>query len=407
MRIHNGHVISVAAFLVPTLAFYAPLGIAPLFAATAVGALIIAWRDRELGVLVSTGAIIPFGLFLLWTVASLAWSIDPDEGISKLPRLAAMLVCGVIVCGAAAKLDAEGGRHLCTMLVWGVVLALAVIAIERISDAPVRRLFGREFVDQNNLLNSFNRGATVIALMVWPATMVMLRHARSAAVVMIVATIAVLASLQSTAATIGLCIGILAFAATMAAPRRLPQILGIVTAVFIMLGPWIYGWALDPARLQIDAVALEKNHPIFPRSAYHRLLIWKFTSDRIMERPVLGWGINTSRVIPGGKKNLDQSEAALPLHPHNGVLQLWLELGAIGALLTAGISVWLLNWITTRLHDRVDRAACTALFTAGFAIFCVSYGVWQSWWMAALFFVAAFAAGAGRQDPGTAASGNV
>src|SRR5262249_19741940 len=36
-------------------------------------------------------------------------------------------------------------------------------------------------------------------------------------------------------------------------------------------------------------------------SVTHRMLIWRFVSDRIAERPVLGWGLNSSRAIPGGK----------------------------------------------------------------------------------------------------------
>ena len=87
-----------------------------------------------------------------------------------------------------------------------------------------------------------------------------------------------------------------------------------------------------------------------PTSALHRMLIWDFTAERIAERPLLGWGMEASRTVPGGR---GQPEAAaldrmrvtdpgqrrwfaephvqiLPLHPHNGALQLWLELGAVG-----------------------------------------------------------------------------
>ena len=73
-----------------------------------------------------------------------------------------------------------------------------------------------------------------------------------------------------------------------------------------------------------------------PRSTYHRLLVWGFTADRIEERPVLGWGLNASRAVPGGAKSLDVSEPALPLHPHNAALQWRLELGILGVLFGVG-----------------------------------------------------------------------
>ena len=36
-----------------------------------------------------------------------------------------------------------------------------------------------------------------------------------------------------------------------------------------------------------------------PPSAAHRLLIWDFVIARIADRPLLGWGMEASRVVPG------------------------------------------------------------------------------------------------------------
>ncbi len=69
---------------------------------------------------------------------------------------------------------------------------------------------------------------------------------------------------------------------------------------------------------------------------------------------------------------------ALSLHPHNGALQIWVELGMMGALLGAG----LLFFITQ------DGLKLSVVEQAGFygglisvlVIAMLSYGVWQSWW---------------------------
>ena len=39
-----------------------------------------------------------------------------------------------------------------------------------------------------------------------------------------------------------------------------------------------------------------------------------------------------------GKEKVEGTNERLPLHPHNGILQLWLELGAIGAAIGAALA---------------------------------------------------------------------
>ena len=99
-----------------------------------------------------------------------------------------------------------------------------------------------------------------------------------------------------------------------------------------------------------------------PNSTTHRLLIWQFVTQRIFEKPFLGWGVNTARQIPGGgekytlkvdtpnnKKIVLFRESFLPLHPHNASLQIWLELGAVGAIIIA-----VFGWIFIRKLEDDD-----------------------------------------------------
>ena len=65
----------------------------------------------------------------------------------------------------------------------------------------------------------------------------------------------------------------------------------------------------------------------------------------VFQRPLLGWGLDTSRAIPGGTdlrpihyivpwsdKPITHPDQNLPLHPHNAALQIWLELGLFGVI---------------------------------------------------------------------------
>jgi hypothetical protein len=70
-----------------------------------------------------------------------------------------------------------------------------------------------------------------------------------------------------------------------------------------------------------------------------------------------------------------------------------LELGVVGAALGAVLG----GGIALRLRDphlgRAERAASLALLVAAFLVGGISYGAWQSWWVAATLFAAIFMVG--------------
>ena len=88
---------------------------------------------------------------------------------------------------------------------------------------------------------------------------------------------------------------------------------------------------------------------------------------------------------------------ALPLHPHNAALQWWVELGAIGAVLGAAVAL-LATGALRRIPDPRSAATGVALLASAATVGCMSFGVWQSWWIAALALAAAFHVAATRGD---------
>ena len=126
-----------------------------------------------------------------------------------------------------------------------------------------------------------------------------------------------------------------------------------------------------------------------------RLDVWRFVVARISAHPVRGWGLDASRLFPH----------IVPLHPHDAALQVWLELGAPGAVLAA--TFW--GWLATRtgvLHARDPTLASCAAGSLGayLTIGALSFGVWQEWWLAlgaiALALVAWSVTARGDRDAG-------
>ena len=113
--------------------------------------------------------------------------------------------------------------------------------------------------------------------------------------------------------------------------------------------------------------------------------IWWRAADRALETPLLGQGIDASRsLVPMGETSQFETltSSLLPLHPHNAFLQVWLELGVLGAALALAVTLFVL--FGTRRLERADQPYALASFMAALGMVSTAYGIWQAWWMAGL-----------------------
>tara|TARA_Y100000589_G_C27143605_1_gene625836 strand:- start:94 stop:1542 length:1449 start_codon:yes stop_codon:yes gene_type:complete len=121
----------------------------------------------------------------------------------------------------------------------------------------------------------------------------------------------------------------------------------------------------------------------------HRRVIWSFSKEKILEKPIFGHGIFSSKVIGDQYKikNIDNKILpAIPLHPHNNILQIWLELGAVGIILFYIFLCILINKIyqIKKINSQYAALSLASLFQI-FLIGQFSYGFWQIWWISIIF----------------------
>jgi O-antigen ligase len=81
----------------------------------------------------------------------------------------------------------------------------------------------------------------------------------------------------------------------------------------------------------------------------------------------------------------------MPLHPHNNAIQLWLELGLPGALIGVALIAVLLRRLAAPDLEPGVRTVALAALAAALVIACLSYGLWQGWWLGALWLASLFA----------------
>jgi O-antigen ligase len=390
-----------AAVLLPPLAVESPLAVAPLLTAVAL-ALLAADAKR---IFAGFGQLLPLtGLLAAlsaWATASALWSILPQHSLFEGLRFFAISAEGLIVLGAASVLSAEQAKRLGHGAALGVALALLLLAFERVSDASLSRLLYRIPHDIPVLFTRYDRGTTILVLALWPALAGLRRRAWWWSGGLTLAVAAATWIMLSQAAVVALVAGLAAFALAYHAPRFTAAALAaglIVLAVFLPLA--------TPSDNAV--IALQHEAPWVKFSGIHRLLIWRFAADRIAERPLIGWGMDASRELPGGHTNLaaalpaagyNVTMEAMPLHPHNAILQWRLELGLPGTLLGLAVVLWGLWRAGFKAQiERGPRAEALAWSASALVIAMLSFGIWQAWWLSSLWLTSALIAGASADE---------
>tara|TARA_X000000950_G_scaffold82193_1_gene103452 strand:+ start:2609 stop:4093 length:1485 start_codon:yes stop_codon:yes gene_type:complete len=122
----------------------------------------------------------------------------------------------------------------------------------------------------------------------------------------------------------------------------------------------------------------------------HRLMIWSYVKEKILEKPLMGHGFFSSRNIANEMRDTESRTKyqLIPLHPHNSILQIWLELGLLGIIIFFSFIKLILDKIY--YYFQINRSVATITFMTFFQVLTIgqiSFGFWQSWWLAIILMV--------------------
>jgi O-antigen ligase len=315
-----------------------------------------------------------------WALVSLAWTrqvIDPRalthfKDLQNLTgaKLVFELALGAAFVAAARRMNMRGASTALVVLSFALAALSALVLLDAL-------LGTRIYIGLNTLIGdhwtpdkagrNIARGVYVVVLLFWCAAARMMQ-ARAYAVVALTAVCAIASSMVLHAAEATLAafvLSALAFILVRAAGAAGVALLAAATTIYWLAAPFIVLGALKSGVM----MALR---PHVQLSWNQRLDIWAFASAKVTEKPWMGWGLDASRTF----------EAAIPVHTHDAALQIWLELGAVGALLAA--LFWMTMWAAVESMVRRDRrlgAVWAATAVAYLTIGAVSFGVWQEWWL--------------------------
>lgn len=372
--------LAIALFAAPFVAVLQSKAMAPLALIPMAITLALGWRAGWRPSLPQSPVLLLGLLLMAWGAVTSLWAPEPGRGAMLALTMAAMMLLAHGAAGAAQ------GARLMPWIGFGLVLGLvAAFADWQSGNALRAAVRGLKEVPEA-LMFGLKPAASLMALLLpigfalpWPW------FARA---VLLLAGGAVLISLPGETARLATIAGLGAALFSLAWPRLGPRLVGALVASAVLVMPLLVGFIPKTPSASL------------PLSAVHRLVIWDFAAARIAEKPLAGWGLEASRALPGGRARPDAATLdrlnittpaqreflvlahveVMPLHPHNGALQLWLELGGIGALLGAALILALGFAAAGSAAPAVGAGMLASAAVTGM----LSFGLWQAWWVASL-----------------------
>lgn len=324
---------------------------------------------------------------LVLSFASISWSVAPDIALERSVKLAVLLLSGSILIG----LDFKSGLFKSLASVFPLLIfALAVfIGFELVT---VGGFYTNvyEWPDPTKMqaegffnLSHYNRATVFLALAFWPALSLLRQSGvawrRDLILAMSAAILFVLALTESQTAQIGFAAAaFFYFLFPIRCKFAWMFVLLAIALVFMTLPdivPLAYDYLPDMIR---DVPWFENSY------ALERLDIWNFLSGFIKERPLLGYGIEATRELNFGTMPQHFPGTSV-LHPHNFMLQVWMEFGA------AGVIFFILFFIqSVQIFMRQEPKAVrlnSAVFFSVLAMSLTGYGMWQGWWLGTILIL--------------------
>ena len=361
-----GWVLAGVFALSPLLGWLSPLGFAPL---AALGGLLtirgIRVEDEQRPVALAILVLVT------WALASVLWSpFKPDsiESATAAKLIAqAILYWALFRAGAAAS--AEARTMALRVLAWGMGGLGLILALEAATGAGIYQALRAAIGDPirpDLAVRNVAQGGFVLAVLAPAAALASKRTGCGVwPIVLMAAGIAGASlSLAADAPILALVVSVLFGLAVYRWPVVAPRVLGGMVATLFLAAPgvvWLtrkLGWFQE----------LEASVSL---SWSQRMGYWRHATDWIGDHPLRGWGLDASREFAPG----------IILHPHNGALQIWLELGLIGAVSVAVF--WGVLFANLSRPERDPGRAVAAATAGAYLVFsAVSFGVWQEWWLA-------------------------
>lgn len=336
-------------------------------------------------------------LTLFFGAISSLWAEESGYVLTRAAKTSALLIPGVALLAMASLVSQNNARKSSLVQTCAITIGIGgfVFAVEYACGLRLTRLLlgiGAGEAVPAGIESGFmlNRGMVFLSLFAMPTLLALYASAlvRRTKILlgafMLAGLLAALSVTQSQTAQIALLFFflMLLYPSNNKTARR--ALLAVLLAG-VLLAP-----LLPPAAHRyILEMPIEQREQgfIWQASIPHRLEVWNFVAEKIAEKPVIGHGMDSTRFFVSAEP-MHYMKKNTVLHPHNAILQLWVEFGMFGAALAAGLLVLLFNRLDA-MHACLQRYYM-AMMIVMLGVLSMGYGLWQAWQLGMIFAIPAF-----------------
>lgn len=409
-------IIRVLFFLAPFITLIAPLTTVPVLVILAAGCVAIAlFNGAKLGKLFRFDlALGLFALLALYLAINATWSLDRSHAFGKAAWFAVVVLLAFAACRAISCFDERQTRLAGRAFVTGLSAGLVFVLVEVLTDRAMTRFLYNTLpftrpgpkdivVSGGKVVHiapyQLDHNIALLALLLWPGLLVLRKlAARLWPMILSAGTAAAILLSSHETSKIALSVSALTFLFALAWPTLARR--GALAA-------WLLAFVLAVPLATLAYQSSLYQSEWLPYSARARIVLWGYTVEQISETPLLGIGLGSTRELHEKIKNDPNATVIADTvqpgktfvwgkgpHAHNGFLQTWYELGAVGAalLLAAGLGVL----VSIGRLPAVAQPYVLAQLAAYLVIAAFAWGIWQSWLMALTGLVPIYAVMAAR-----------
>lgn len=315
-------------------------------------------------------------LFFFWCLLTLLWSVDFLNSFKTILLCLSIVLTTLLI---IKNIDYLKKIDVNKAFISGIILALIGFIVESANDGFISRSYRSIFGTKNIEFNYYllDRGCALLSVSAWVVIAILLKQSKHFAAVffylMILYLLSVSDSLASFIAFIFAGFFVLTFCLLGDISFRLVRYGLLTGSICFVMGAYYF-----------EPMSLIDQYNFIPDSAKHRLLIWHYVAAKAMLKPLIGFGLNSSKFIGADQFIIYEglSWPLLPCHPHNNILQIWLETGFIGlSAYLISINAFLKKIAYQPRNSKIFSIVAYGIFINYYLISMISFNMWQLWWV--------------------------
>ena len=340
----------------------------------------------------------------LWGTVTSFWAEYPWISFIAGVKVLILFILGLYWCRLVSGLASDVKKSFLNAFIAGLLIGIIFLLVDIWLGNPWQMFWYKTSA------KAFAQGTLIISLAFWPTALWVFRQNYSVfknftlLSILALTILYIFFNIDCDTSFIGLLIGIFIFLTTLWLPRLTCRGLRLGIPFLIICFPFISLHAFKPETIPAY------NRYIYSASYLDRLYIWNEVAQSITDHPWRGIGLDGTRrhiktslprtwIFEGqdGKIHTRQT-MRFATHPHNAILQLWLELGIVGLMGGILLAFHVLSLIKNSAISSWERATSNALFINVLVIVWVSLGFWQNWWISGVWMVAGLLLAAVKDD---------